>query len=233
MNSDLSSLEKQFDEYSKRLTQQSELKEAVKTICQQIEPIIKSALVYLQNIHSAIPKIEILSTESENKVLEAKPLLSTLREAMNGQEVSKYHDAFRWTITQICFIILFSRWLRTNILLSLPQLETILQIENKNEENKAALSVEIEDYLSALTQLSGELSRLCITSVISENYTLPKRISLFANELYSAFRLLNLKNDHLRKRFDSMKYDLKKIEEVMYDITVRKLVPSTTPVSSE
>lgn len=36
-------------------------------------------------------------------------------------------------------------------------------------------------------------------------------------------RLLNLKNDLLRKRYDSIKYDLKKIEEVVYDINIRKL----------
>ncbi|CAE6427017.1 unnamed protein product [Rhizoctonia solani] len=49
--------------------------------------------------------------------------------------------------------------------------------------------------------------------------------------------LLNLKNDSLRRRFDSLKYDMKKIEEgylkydmkkieeVLYDVSLRKLVP--------
>lgn len=41
----------------------------------------------------------------------------------------------------------------------------------------------------------------------------------------AGFRLLNLKNDHLRKRFDALKYDLKKIEEVVYDISIRGLKP--------
>jgi len=40
--------------------------------------------------------------------------------------------------------------------------------------------------------------------------------------------MLNLKNDPLRRRFDSLKYDIKKIEEVVYDVTLRKLVPSET-----
>lgn len=39
------------------------------------------------------------------------------------------------------------------------------------------------------------------------------------------FRLLNLKNDALRKRFDGLKYDVKKCEEVVYDLTIRGLVP--------
>jgi hypothetical protein len=29
----------------------------------------------------------------------------------------------------------------------------------------------------------------------------------------------------LRKRYDAIKYDVKRIEEVMYDISIRKLAP--------
>ena len=36
-------------------------------------------------------------------------------------------------------------------------------------------------------------------------------------------RLLNLKNDGLRKKFDGIKYDLKKVEEVVYDLSIRGL----------
>lgn len=37
---------------------------------------------------------------------------------------------------------------------------------------------------------------------------------------------MNLKNDGLRKRFDALKYDVKKIEEVVYDIKIRGLTPA-------
>jgi len=47
------------------------------------------------------------------------------------------------------------------------------------------------------------------------------RILQFVNELYAGFQLLNLKNDFLRKKYDSIKYDLKKIEEVVYDLSIR------------
>ncbi len=49
------------------------------------------------------------------------------------------------------------------------------------------------------------------------------RIAEFLNSLHTGFRLLNLKNDNLRKRFDSIKYDLKKVEEVVYDLSIRGL----------
>ena len=45
------------------------------------------------------------------------------------------------------------------------------------------------------------------------NYERPVVISQFVKELSACFQILNLKNDNLRKRFDSIKYDVKKIEE--------------------
>ena len=54
----------------------------------------------------------------------------------------------------------------------------------------------------------------------------PVRVSKFLAELDSGFRLLNLKNDMLRKKFDSLKYCVQKVEGVVYDLTIRSLVPS-------
>jgi hypothetical protein len=86
----------------------------------------------------------------------------------------------------------------------------------------------------------------------------PLRISIFVKDLFAGFSMvrlgflrsmytalhdfqLNLKNDILRRRFDSLKYDIKKIEEgtlrrsfysfgpfslvgtVVYDVSLRKL----------
>lgn len=45
------------------------------------------------------------------------------------------------------------------------------------------------------------------------DYDRPLRISRFVKEVHGGFQLLNLKNDLLRKRFDGIKYDIKKIEE--------------------
>jgi hypothetical protein len=46
-------------------------------------------------------------------------------------------------------------------------------------------------------------------------------------------RLLNLKNDALRKRFDSLKYDVKKIEEIVYDLSIRGLLQKPTAAATD
>ena len=67
-----------------------------------------------------------------------------------------------------------------------------------------------------------------MNSVTAGDYSRPLRIAKFVAEMDSGFRLLNLKNDSLRKRFDALKYDLKKVEEVVYDLTIRGLKPGET-----
>jgi len=64
------------------------------------------------------------------------------------------------------------------------------------------------------------------------NFEEPIRISIFVKDLFAGFSMLNLKNDTLRRRFDSLKYDIKKIEEVVYDVSLRKLAapPGTDTV---
>ena len=78
------------------------------------------------------------------------------------------------------------------------------------------------------------------------DYQVPLRISHFVKDLHAGFQVLNLKNDVLRKRSDSIKYSVsmalpgqndkptidadvavlkvKKIEEVVYDLSLRNLI---------
>lgn len=91
---------------------------------------------------------------------------------------------------------------------------------------KDGFHLDIEDYLMGVLQLASELSRFATNSVTLGDYERPMQISRFLADLSAGYRLLNLKNDSLRKRFDGLKYDVKKIEEIVYDISIRRLRPS-------
>lgn len=86
--------------------------------------------------------------------------------------------------------------------------------------------MDIEDYLIGVLQLASELSRFATNSVTLGDYERPLQISRFLGDISAGFRLLNMKNDGLRKRFDGLKYDVKKIEEIVYDISIRGLRPA-------
>ncbi|KAG4075284.1 hypothetical protein HA402_003075 [Bradysia odoriphaga] len=114
---------------------------------------------------------------------------------------------------------------------STKQAATILQsihsdISKIKVVQQEGFHLDIEDYLMGLLQLASELSRFAITSVTLGDYERPLNISRSGGDLSSGFRLLNLKNDGPRKRFDVLKYDVKKMVEVVYDIKIRGLIPA-------
>ncbi|KAK9323747.1 Translin [Lipomyces orientalis] len=94
-------------------------------------------------------------------------------------------------------------------------------------EDENTFHLSLEEYLQATISLISELSRLAINSVImaeNSNYSTPIRINHFVKQLQAGFLVLNLKNDALRSRVDSIKYDVKKVEEVIYDLSLRGLI---------
>ncbi|KAG8704741.1 hypothetical protein FRC09_003356 [Ceratobasidium sp. 395] len=133
-----------------------------------------------------------------------------------------------WTrhLTSILFVAALNEYLTTERLITLPECENLLQVQ---PEWKGRLQIASEDHLHAIIALVNELSRVAVNSVTLGDFDAPLRISIFVRDLYSGFSLLNLKNDSLRRRFDSLKYDMKKIEEVVYDVSLRKLAPASKP----
>lgn len=66
----------------------------------------------------------------------------------------------------------------------------------------------IEEYLHSLISLIEELARLAVNSVTLGDYHRPLAISKFVKDLHAGFQILNLKNDNLRRRSDSIKYNV-------------------------
>jgi predicted translin family RNA/ssDNA-binding protein len=85
---------------------------------------------------------------------------------------------------------------------------------------RASLNVASEDYLAGMCDLTGELGRKAVYEVIHKNYKGASKIRDLVDEIYGEFLKLNLRNGELRKKSDSIKWNLKKLEEIMYDISV-------------
>lgn len=101
-----------------------------------------------------------------------------------------------------------------------------------NLKDRDAFHITIEEYLLALTDLTSELSRLATNSVTLGDFEMAVKISGFIKDLFAGFQLLNLKNDILRKRVDGVKYDVKKAEDIVYDLSLRNLIPKPETASS-
>jgi hypothetical protein len=61
--------------------------------------------------------------------------------------------------------------------------------------------------------------------VTQGDYSRPVQIAKFIKHVHAGFQILNLKHDSLRKRSDGIKYRVKEVEDVVYDLSLRGLTP--------
>ncbi len=94
-------------------------------------------------------------------------------------------------------------------------------VKNKRVPTRASLNVSAEDYLAGLCDLTGELVRKAIYDVIHKKFDEAEKIKELVHDIYGEFLKLHLRNGELRKKSDSIKWNLKKLEEVMYDISMK------------
>lgn len=86
---------------------------------------------------------------------------------------------------------------------------------------KSSLNVDTEDYLLGLCDLTGELGRRAVMDVINKKFEDSLKIKDLVDEIYGEFLKFNLRNSELRKKSDSIKWNLKKLEDVIFDIALK------------
>ncbi len=86
-----------------------------------------------------------------------------------------------------------------------------------NEE----IDVDAENYLLGICDLTGELARRAVFCVVNEKYKEVKKINEFVEIIHNEFLEFELRNGEIRRKSDSIKWNMKKIEEIMYDLKIR------------
>ncbi|HYD02695.1 MAG TPA: hypothetical protein VEC16_00190 [Alphaproteobacteria bacterium] len=84
------------------------------------------------------------------------------------------------------------------------------------------LNVDPFTYLAGLSDLTGELGRKSVLEAIAKNKDEVHHIRELVDEIHGLFVKLDLRNGELRKKADSIKWNLNKIEEVLHDVHKRE-----------
>uniref|UniRef100_A0A3Q2EIH1 Translin n=1 Tax=Cyprinodon variegatus TaxID=28743 RepID=A0A3Q2EIH1_CYPVA len=201
------------------LSADQDVREDIRKVVQNLEQTAREILTVLQSVHQPSGFKE----KGQLCSLAGKHFTASV-ECTGGEESfeieSEFHEHWRFVLQRLAFLAAFAVYLESENLVTREEVAQILGIEVVREKG---FHLDIEDFLAGVLIMASELSRLAVNSVTAGDYSRPLRISNFINELDSGFRLLNLKNDPLRKRYDGLKYDVKKIEEVVYDLSIRGL----------
>ncbi|KAL8948269.1 MAG: hypothetical protein Q9222_005528 [Ikaeria aurantiellina] len=103
------------------------------------------------------------------------------------------------------------------------------------EEYLHALIGLIEELVSDLTSHKASLmdvqARLAVNSVTLGDYQKPLQISTFVKDVHAGFQILNLKNDALRRRSDSIKYNI--LVDIFYLKHSHRQAGMTEPTTSK
>lgn len=87
--------------------------------------------------------------------------------------------------------------------------------------NFEELKVSQDHYIGALADLTGELGRRCVQLAIKKKYDEVYAIQEFVSSVFKEMLSFNFRNGNLRKKSDSIKWNLNKIEDIIYDIEIK------------
>jgi len=97
-------------------------------------------------------------------------------------------------------------------------------VKNKKIPTRASLNIRTDDYLMGLCDLTGELGRKAVNDIIKKKFKDALLVKKLVEEIYGEFLKFNLRNSELRKKSDAIKWNLKKIEDVIFDAKVKGMV---------
>ncbi|KAJ1981705.1 Translin-1, partial [Dimargaris xerosporica] len=168
--------------------------------------------------------LKVVADEAQPRFDSAREHIVKLSALIAPVKFYRYNLIWSRVVQQGVFAAALITYLNSKTLLRPDQVQEFLGIPvHMSNEPVQGFHVTVEEYLHGIFSLPAELARLAVNSVTHQAYQRPLEISTFVTELFASFQLLNLKNDSLRKHFDGIKYEVKKIEEVVYNVSVRGL----------
>ncbi len=95
-------------------------------------------------------------------------------------------------------------------------------IKHGKVPSQRELYVSAPDYLSGLCDLTGELMRKANYLAINGKVSEAIRVKELVDKIYEQFLLLDIRDNDLRKKFDSVKYNLQKLEDLVLHMEKRR-----------
>ncbi|KJZ73864.1 hypothetical protein HIM_06757 [Hirsutella minnesotensis 3608] len=240
-----------FASLEAKLDEETQVRDALAQTVQRLERAVAAAQGLLSRVHST-PRARFpeLAAQVEKAVGQEVLLVKELAETASQHPYYKYNSKWSRTVQSAIGTAIYCAWLgglassssqageqaqeqqasssssRSQVgrLLTLDEVGAVFSVPT-NLKDRDAFHLSIEEYLLALTDFTQDLSRLATNAVTLGDFDLPMLICAFVKDLFAGFQLLNLKNDILRKRADAVKYDVKRVEDVVYDLSLRGLVP--------
>ncbi|KXN88166.1 Translin [Leucoagaricus sp. SymC.cos] len=215
----------ELEKLNSLLDKDVEIREKIKEQVNDLDKKAGTIAGILNRIHSTPLDALPLLLDSVRPVIQTcQETVSQLALIVPENQFWRWKDMWTNSLRTVVSAVAMVEYLTKRDLVSLQEVSDSLGFKPEWSDR---VVLPVEDYLHGVISLVNDLSRLAVNSVTLGNFEEPIKISIFVKDLFAGFSMLNLKNDVLRRRFDSLKYDIKKIEEVVYDVSLRKLTTAS------
>ncbi|EPS29968.1 hypothetical protein PDE_04918 [Penicillium oxalicum 114-2] len=225
-----------FEDLQTKIDEETTVRDELHEIVQTLARKGRSTQAILSRAHSTpADQLKPVLDDAAVEILAQKQEVLRLKAVADQHPFYKYNGLWTRELQNLVTSIELCAWLgglqehkgaNPAPFLTIEEVGKFLEIP-VNLKEQDAFHLTIEEYLLALISVVEELSRLAVNSVTLGDYERPLQIGNFIKDLFAGFQLLNLKNDILRKRSDGIKYSVKKVEDVVYDLSLRGLVPKS------
>eukprot|EP00500_Bicosoecida_sp_ms1_P001496 CAMPEP_0203815932 /NCGR_PEP_ID=MMETSP0115-20131106/13525_1 /ASSEMBLY_ACC=CAM_ASM_000227 /TAXON_ID=33651 /ORGANISM="Bicosoecid sp, Strain ms1" /LENGTH=266 /DNA_ID=CAMNT_0050724831 /DNA_START=88 /DNA_END=886 /DNA_ORIENTATION=+ len=90
-----------------------------------------------------------------------------------------------------------------------------------------------DEYVGGVLDFTGELNRYAVLRATDRDVEAVRHCRELTDQLMAAFMKFEFRNGNLRKKYDSLKYTLKKMETLIYEMSLSAAMGGLAPKSSE
>jgi len=171
----------------------------------QREAVIKKSRDILKNAKQSIYCAHRKDMKNAKSLLDsAKKDISSLKDSVSRmyeiESIGAFSDAMQEYVEALCFYD--------------------YAVTSKLTEKKKT-GANTEDYLMGICDFTGELGRMAVMAATKKDLKAVEGIKNTVDEIYGELMQFNFRNGELRKKYDSVKWNLKKIEDILYDLSIR------------
>lgn len=189
--------------------------------------------IFLLHRVTSVPDVEDVLAEADTKLDGVREKIGQVAEELRGEDLYQFHRAFTPGIQEYVEAVSFQHFIRHRTLISLEEINARLVFIKEDKEVKASdgqppgstvltFQVTPTDYLLGVADLTGELMRMCISSVGNGDIDTPFQLSQFLRQIHDGFAYIgNTGPYEVSKKLHTLRQSLAKVEDACYTLRVR------------
>ncbi|KAK2922072.1 translin-associated protein X [Channa argus] len=191
--------------------------------------------IFLLHRVTSVPDAEEVLSEADVKLDGVRQKIGQVAYELKGEDIHQFHRAFTPGIQEYVEAVSFQHYIRHRSLISLEEINArlvFMRTEKADPKGSAeALSpaakvltfqVTPSDYLLGVADLTGELMRMCISSVGNGDIDTPFQLSQFLRQIHDGFSYIgNTGPYEVSKKLHTLRQSLGKVEDACYTLRVR------------